>query len=166
MSDTAAARKIREKYGLFSSPVLRQRKHLLNDPFFLLRKKMHQIHQKKSFPLEIIQTFRASWSVWNTTGLSNCWNHLNIRIVLLQTVFGKKTRTVKGFFAAVFLLGILLALFFSLFLMLAVVTNSLFRICFKLFIMSNLTKLKSKFVQRSRWHQLLQIHWNRSVNRK
>lgn len=60
MNDTAAATKIREKCGLFSSPVLRQRKHLLNDPFFLLRKKMHQIHQKKSFPLEIIQTFRAS----------------------------------------------------------------------------------------------------------
>lgn len=165
MRDPAAATKIREKCRLFSSPVLRQRKHLLNDPFFLLRKKMHQIQQKKSFPLEIIQTFRASWSILSTIGLSNCWHHLNIRIVLLQTVFGKKTRTVKGFFA-VFLLGILLALFFSLFLMLAVVTNSLFRICFKLFIMSNLTKLKSKFVQRSRWHQLLQIHWNRSVNRK
>lgn len=59
MGDTAEVIKIGEKCGLFSSPALRQSKHLLKHPSCLLKKKMCQIQQNKCFPPEIVQTFRT-----------------------------------------------------------------------------------------------------------
>ena len=164
MSDTAEVIKNGEKCGLFSSPVLRQSEHLSKHPSCLFKKKKHQIQQNKCFQLEVLQTFRTIWTILSTTGLIA--DRIKIfELCCCRQYSARKPELWKGLLL-LFLLGILLALCFSLFLMLIVVTNSLFRICLKLFIMSNHTKMKSKCVQRSRWHQLLQIHWNRSVNRK